>query len=581
MSQKSLFSKYFKLFPIISTMVVVVIFASFDAGVAQVHDLPFEDAKSVRSSLISTVSLSSALSAGGAYDLKEQNVLKVFYAGRQNKPYWIDEFKVNKQARELLEVLESSWKHGLNPDNYHVRELRSSLNMGRLLKGASLELLLSDAFIHYVRDISGMRINPEALGWGAQGWVQPMKGSAILALLSTGQNMKAILEGLAPQSATYRRLQEELVRLVAQPEEDYASLLPLDFGGALVRPGERYSAIPSLRARLGVKMRPHDAHLYDDHLAGAVIAFQKEKGLHPDALIGANTLQALNRTKRERILQIIANLERIRWVSPERPERFVVVNIPSATLWAVDEGAVQFEMPVIVGKVERQTPSFITKISGVRLNPDWTIPPTIKREDIWPKLKENPEYLFDKGIEVFSGYGRESVTLDPQAIDWKNLKPSELHGLRMVQIPGEHNPLGRVRILMPNKYNVYLHDTNHPEGFSKARRMLSSGCVRMKEPEKMAAFIMKGSAHWSSDLVNNVLKVGEKKDFRASSTVAIYILYYTTWIDEHNRVVFGADVYEKDSKLIALLEKVDGIYIPVHNESDMVRSGRSQVVSMQ
>jgi hypothetical protein len=158
-------------------------------------------------------------------------------------------------------------------------------------------------------------------------------------------------------------------------------LLPIVLGQTL-DPGQRHKNVPALRVRLKVRPQTADDFLYDDRLAVAVIKFQKQSGLQPDGIIGPTTLKLLNVTHIQKMLQIIANLERLRWVGDERPGRFVMVNIPAATLWAIEDGRVSFEMPVIVGKLGRETPAFITDITGVRFNPGWTVPPTIKREDI-------------------------------------------------------------------------------------------------------------------------------------------------------------------------------------------------------
>jgi murein L,D-transpeptidase YcbB/YkuD len=293
--------------------------------------------------------------------------------------------------------------------------------------------------------------------------------------------------------------------------------------------------------------------------------FQRDNGLESDAIIGSTTLQMLNQTNQKRIMQLIANMERLRWVPEEKPKRFVIVNIPSATLWAIDNGHVRFEMPVIVGSPARPTSSFITQIEGVRFNPDWTIPSTIKRFDIVPKIQAEPDYLQNKGIEIIKGYGAAARTLDPASIDWATISAAELNSLRMVQIPGEHNPLGRIRILMPNKYNIYLHDTNHPEYFEKAARAVSSGCIRLYDPEKMASFIMEGRSGWSKGDMQSVLATLETMDIEIERSVPVYVLYYTAWLDENGKIVYGPDIYKQDQKLLKILSKLDALYIPVDN----------------
>src|SRR5690606_26433776 len=146
----------------------------------------------------------------------------------------------------------------------------------------------------------------------------------------------------------------------------------------------------------------------------------------------------------DRMIQIIANMERLRWLDQSRPERYVLVNIPSASLWAVDNGKVELEMPVIVGKEARPTYSFKTEISGVRFNPNWTVPPTIQKDDFLPMLLEDPMALTKRGI-IIKYQGRE---VDPSKVDWSKVNRENIMNVRMVQAPGDDNPLGKVRVIM-------------------------------------------------------------------------------------------------------------------------------------
>lgn len=489
-----------------------------------------------------------------------------FYAQRDNYPYWTGTPGVRGRANDLRKALEASWTHGLNPYSYHLEQIRTFWGATGIKEQGALELLLSDAFVRYVRDLSGIRIDPSTLRSSAEYWQQAPEASSVLEMLSENRRIREVLRAIEPKGATYKAMQAELIRLSTAQEEPYASILPISFDGALMRPGWRHKAVPALRVRLGVHAQTQDERLYDDRLAAAVMRFQRDNGLEPDAVIGSTTLQMLNQTNRKRIMQLIANMERLRWVSEEKPDRFVIVNIPSATLWAIDKGRVRFEMPVIVGSPARPTSSFITQIEGVRFNPDWTVPPTIKRFDILPKIQDEPGYLQNKGIELIKGYGKDARTLDPASIDWAAISAAELNSLRMVQIPGEHNPLGRVRILMPNKYNIYLHDTNHPEYFEKAARAVSSGCIRLHDPEKMASFIMEERSGWSKDDMQRVLATLETTDIKIDTRVPVYVLYYTAWLDENGQVIYGPDIYKQDEKLLKMLSNLDALYIPVDNK---------------
>lgn len=513
--------------------------------------------------------------------LINDQAIKVFYSARGSEPYWLKSSSSFGKVEILVETLEGAWKHGLNPESYHLTEIKDLIAKPNVLRREEMEVLLTDAFVRYVRDLSGIRVDTARLRTSNEYWRQPLKVEEALALLSSGKSMDKVLQSVQPHGTTYARLQEELVRLVETPPEPYEHVLPITLGYRFFQPGKRDQRIPDLRTRLGVEPLTDDKLLYDDRLVAAVIKFQREKGLNDDGIIGPNTLEALNRTNEERILQIVANLERLRWAPQGRPNKFVVVNIPSATLWAVNNGSVELEMPVIVGKPVRPTESFVTEIRGVRLNPNWTVPPTIKKHDILPKLREDPEYLINKGIELYDGNGRGAPTLDPTSVDWENVTSRELHSLRMVQMPGAHNPLGEVRILMPNKYNIYLHDTNHREMFASAERALSSGCVRMKEPHKMAEFVLSAEKDWDSARIKSVTDTNKLTDIAIAEPIPVYILYYTAWVDQSGQLVFGPDIYNQDKKLIELLSEIDGFVIPGHTDARLASSGRSEYVVAQ
>ncbi|MFP4314096.1 MAG: murein L,D-transpeptidase, partial [Alphaproteobacteria bacterium] len=431
-----------------------------------------------------------------------------------------------------------------------------------------LELLLSDAFTRYVRDMSGMRVSARSIYLDDEDWKQRIEGLQAINYLNTAQNnMHDFLSDIEPQGKTYKKLRKELINLVNAGPSEKEVLLPIEVSGIL-KPGWGHKVIPQIREFFGLRQPQYAPGKYDDELAAAVMRFQRENGLKDDAVIGPNTLAVINRTTADKIKHIVVNMERLRWVdTQERGDKYVIVNIPSAKLWAIKDGRVDLEMPVIVGHPGRATQSFKTEITGLRLNPDWTVPPTIKRFDILPKIQEDPEYLLKKGMELFEGYGRNAVSLDPYSIDWVNITNRELHAIRMVQGPGDNNPLGRYRVLMPNGYNIYLHDTNQPELFAESARALSSGCVRMKYPEKMAEYLLEDIEGWSVKQAQEILDSYKKTDIRIPDAIPVYLFYYTTWLDDNGQIVYGNDIYGHDKKLIEEIQKIDGFYIPVHNDN--------------
>ena len=516
-------------------------------------------------SLLLKVSFRNALAAGefGSDHFTDPDGMRALYEEKGNMPFWLGESFSHPRIEALLNVFQDSWKHGLNPEHYHATEIRRLLRHPLQDEQAKLELLVSDAVIRYGEDMTGMRIDPEAIRQNPDYWRKPMRGYDVLEKVVDAEDPAAALESLTPKGRLYASLQDELETLVTKTT-DYDYLLPIEVNSNYFKPGQNSPAIPKLRERLGLQYDPSygPETKYDDPLAAEVMKFQAEHGLEPDGILGPNTMALINRTHKDMIEQVIANLERLRWLDQDRPDRYVLVNIPSATVWGVEHGQVKLEMPVVVGMSYRPTKSFKTEITGVRFNPTWTVPLRLKWEDILPKVKEDVSYLDDKGIELFKGYGKNAISLDPHAINWDKMTWQELAKIRMVQVPGDHNALGRIRVLMPNPYNIYMHDTNHKEYFARTARNYSSGCIRLSRPKDMARFIMRAKNDWSDSKMNEYLADNITHDIEVDEKMPVYILYQTMWLDNEGKLVFGHDVYKQDRKLIKALANIDGYYIP-------------------
>lgn len=482
--------------------------------------------------------------------------MQAFYEDRGMKPIWVRGYGAfQPRVAAVLSLLEDSWTHGLNPAQYRVDDIRAMAENINHENRLALDFALSDAVIRYSRDLTGMRGQGRSADRMLTYWREPLETVTILERAGTASNPVEQLRSLEPSHNLYQVLRAELMRLVALPVE--ADTGPLVVKGAL-RPGKTYAAIPAIRARMGLPAAVTKENFYDEVLAVEIMTLQRSNGLTPDGVIAGRTLDILNMTNEAKIWQIMANMERLRWIEAGRPDKYVLVNIPSATLWAVEDGEVKLEMPVIIGKTARPTYSFKTEITGVRFNPNWTVPPTIKAQDFLPALREDPTTLARKGIRVFHK-GRE---LDSTQMDWNNVSRKNLGDLRMVQSPGDDNPLGKVRVIMENPYNIYLHDTNHREMFERGDRALSSGCVRVSEPEKLADFILSTNDNWSWDGMKKMIDSGRMRDVSAQTPMPVYITYQTVWLDSDGRLVYGHDVYGQDAKLSEILKKAGAVHLP-------------------
>jgi murein L,D-transpeptidase YcbB/YkuD len=509
------------------------------------------------------------LVAGMVDEVALHNVAAVrdFYAGRDYKPFWFDTRSGEyDRAAQALNIIKESWTHGLNPGRYHAEHLVAPLSGDENKARVRFDVLMTDAAIRYGVEIVGFHHQPQDIGQKAKYWRAPRSAEEIIATLQKAGPQGAVdaLVSFAPKDQLYARLRQELIAHVSSPARINDTIRPVRIDGGLLRPGEYSASVHKIRILMGVDYDPAygPERFYDDRLAAAVMAFQNGHGLGADGVIGPKTLKVMNMTVDDKIRQLIANMERLRWLEDERPDQYILVNVPSATLWAVRDNQVQLEMPVVVGRPKRETRSFITEISGVRFNPKWTVPPTIKAKDFLPNLIEDPQYLVNKGIRVTAVIDGQRQEIDSTAVDWASLTPADLSALRMIQDAGDDNALGRVRVLMDNDYDIYLHDTNAPGYFKKSDRALSSGCIRMADPEGVADFILQANNNWSRDRMTRIIASDRTSEVMAQTPVPVFILYQTIWIDAAGALVFGEDIYGEDSRLLGAMKRRNFLHIP-------------------
>jgi murein L,D-transpeptidase YcbB/YkuD len=289
---------------------------------------------------------------------------------------------------------------------------------------------------------------------------------------------------------------------------------------------------------------------YDPGTFGAVKIFQTRHGLQADGVIGSKTLAALNVTVEERIRQIELNLERWRWMPKSFGKRYILVNVAGFSLEVVEAGKLIMQMPVIVGTQYRKTPVFSAQMTYLEFAPYWTVPPTILREDKLPQIKSNLAYLEEKHFHIISRTDGQTI-INPLEIDWTKVHASNFPGwLRMD--PGPWNPLGHVKFMFPNQFNIYLHDTNEAYLFDKNVRPFSSGCIRIERPLDLANYLLEKDL--GRERVQELFNATTPEQVPIDP-LPVHIQYWTAWVDRDGRVNFRPDVYFRDLDLdVALTE---------------------------
>ena len=419
--------------------------------------------------------------------------------------------KISYKSVTAINILQDSWTHGLNPGRYNIEQIRSIAYTYNPEKAQLFETLLTLSFTKFLQDLSGFTLqNADAHMINPEYWQPPLDAQNILDMLNTTDDLQKLISRIQPGSGLYKAMRIKLTDLVEKLEAN------------------RYSYSRNTLAYNG-----------DNSVPGAY-------GKNVDKSGDSSAIE-------EQIRQLIVNLERARWIKRERPERYIVVNTAASRLWGIDKDGVRLDMPVVVGQPDRKTISFNSTITGVRINPTWTVPKSVKKYDFLPVLQSNPSALTTKNIELYEAGAMRS--LDPEAVDWNALKPENMHRFTMVQRSGQGNPLGRIRFLMPNKYNIFIHDTNKPDLFNYAYRAYSSGCIRASRIDDLAHFVMEGTDGWSEDRLREIIESGRTRDVPARDTLDVFIMYMTIWFDNQGSLVFAKDVYDKDNELFSYMHK--------------------------
>jgi murein L,D-transpeptidase YcbB/YkuD len=283
-------------------------------------------------------------------------------------------------------------------------------------------------------------------------------------------------------------------------------------------------------------------------VVAAVRRFQARHGLAPDGVVGATTLAALNVSVAERTRRMALNLERWRWLPRALGPRYLMVNSTAFRLDVVEGGRVTLSRRVIVGRTDWPTPIVSARATGFAFSPVWNVPRDIAAQEILPRVRARRDYLARERIRVFAG----AVEVSPDTIDWSAVTESTF-AFRFVQAPGRGNPLGGVKLLLSNPFNVSLHDTPLPELFDAPVRTFSHGCVRVEGVAELAAHLLPPDSLWPADSIAIAMADTAERVVGLPQAVPVYFAYWTAWVDEDGIVQFRDDVYGWDARLAKAL----------------------------
>lgn len=465
---------------------------------------------------------------------------------------WTGSGPASARAEALLKALQSAGEHGLDPAWYNLTEVEKAMAPGA--DPAAAEALLSAVFVAYASDVSTGRVRANRVDKEIDIIQRKADKAALLQAAADAPDFAAYLASLPPKG-DYPALQKALATWREKKTRTTYTAMP---DGSALKPNMIDTRVPALRKRLvelDFTLPPAGpiVDLYDEPLVGVVKSYQEMKGLTVDGVIGAKTVRSLNTTIDERIDQIVANLERRRWLPEDLGSRFVYVNTGDYSMVFVNEGKIAFQSQVIVGTPKDPTPEIQSTMRGFQTNPYWTVPPSIAGEEYLPILRRDPNALSGSGFKIFASWSNDDE-IDPNTIDWSSIHPKAFP-YRIRQDSGASNALGYIFFPFNNKYGIYMHDTASRWLFTEGSRNFSHGCIRLQNPLDFVEKVFNGKNGFNKDRVQQVIRDGQQAHYTFPEPITLYVTYRTVSANADGVPTFRDDVYGRDRRVVRAMAK--------------------------
>lgn len=494
--------------------------------------------------------LLSAASSEQRAAASELAQLQRVYAERNFQLVWSGSAEALERRRIARNVLERAHEHGL--------ERRHYLSAGNMAfedaigeQAPKIDIQLTLDILRYAHDVHTGRLLPSSVYRDVDLPQVTFDPAAALASALRREALANFLFELPPAQPEYQRLVAALAKY-RTIEAD---------GGWPSIPGNREVKTDGSDPRLDVltrRLRAEDPEASADPVA-AVKRYQQRNGLPVDGRPGALTLEMLNVSAAERVAQIVANLERWRWLPRTFEPRYIAVNVPDQSLNLIESGKVQLTSRVIVGRPQTPTPIFRATAIAVTANPPWNVPHSIAVKEILPRLRREPNYLATQDMVLLNGPSDDPTGAH---IDWRRMN-ADRFPFQIQQLPGDKNALGKLKLELPNRFSVYLHDTPGKAAFERERRALSHGCIRVQEILPLAALAIGGDLDVAQANLDTLIAAGATVQILLGEPVPIYVLYWTVMAMEDGSFGFRRDLYGRDRRLNAALRERPAMVMPV------------------
>lgn len=480
--------------------------------------------------------------------IASQTILPAIYQDREFNPLWRNELSI----LQYMDILKGIDEEGLDVSDYHFHELKSirdrlwQLQKDRPDLRAEYDILLTDSLLRLGYHLVAGKVDPVQLDSHWNMALNVGKLNMMFEMTDAIQRgrIDILIDYLRPNFPIYTRLKSALKEYRLISRNGGWGKIPT---GRTLKIGDSDSRIPFIRQRLAIthdyQGEITDEIRYDNDLGEAVRNFQYRHNLPPNAYITDKTIGRMNVPVENKIEKIRINMERARWVMHDLPEKFIMADIAGYSVTYYDNGKSIWRTRAQVGKTFRKTPILRSEITYLVINPTWTVPPTILKEDILPKINKDPEYLIRKDLRVIDYEGN---AIDAETIDWSQY-PENSFPYLIRQNPGPGGALGRVKFMFPNDYSVYIHDTPYRSLFSKSERAFSSGCIRIERPYELIEMLLNDPVNWNSERITETIDSLQTVNVSLPEPITVLLFYWTATVDDEGHILFRPDIYQRDA----------------------------------
>jgi murein L,D-transpeptidase YcbB/YkuD len=500
----------------------------------------------------------------------EQGALVEFYSVPDQKPLWVDQNGLTERGKAVIAEIKNADDYGLRSADYALPKTddfnASDPNKADWL--ADSEIMVSYAVLDYANDARGGRIKPQRLSENLDPSLALPYPSEVIESIAIRSDPAAYLRSFQPDQPQFEALRQKLIALRGGKVERVVAEKPANFipDGPVLKLGVVDPRVAIVRKRLDVPAQPGvNPNTYDMGLALAVQRFQQSNETYGDGAIGAGTRRLLNGElsveSREgassaKIRALLINMERWRWLPHDLGPYYVNVNIPEFMLRVVEDGKPVHTTRVVVGKPDKQTPVLANEMQEIVFGPFWNVPTSIKIEEIRPYVREEASWFGGGGFNT-AVFQRHNLRLkyagqevDPAVVDWNRV---DIRNFDIYQPPGPDNVLGKVKFVFPNKHDVYMHDTPQKFYFAQAVRAESHGCMRVQNPDQLAAVLLKHDRGWSEARTESAMEDGYDSHVALQQKIPVYITYFTLKVNEDGSLTSYGDIYGHDARMAAAL----------------------------